>query len=134
MGVTSSTVEQLTLNQLVAGSIPSSPTGFQPFEYLNLTKFCLKSSNILCTKTPSLGFYKHRQCLLIVSVPLRGLDMWKQKKRLRELHKKDELLAAALRYPILWDRSCIISGQDARTTRNFGYFFNWKSLKNIEKR
>ena len=52
--------------------------------------------------------------------------------RLRELHKKDELLAAALRYPILWDghlaRPCIISGQDARTTRNFGYFFNWKSL------
>jgi hypothetical protein len=49
-----------------------------------------------------------------------------------ELHKKDELLAAALRYPILWDghlaRPCIISGQDARTTRNFGYFFNWKSL------
>ena len=46
----------------------------------------------------------------------------------RELHKKDELLAAALRYPILWDghlaRPCIISGQDARTTRNFRYFFN----------
>jgi hypothetical protein len=43
---------------------------------------------------------------------------------LGELHKKD--------YPILWDghlaRPCIISGQDARTTRNFGYFFNWKSL------
>jgi hypothetical protein len=41
-------------------------------------------------------------------------------KTVRELHKKDELLAAALRYPILWDghlaRPCIISGQDARTT------------------
>ncbi|BAY03025.1 four helix bundle protein [Anabaena cylindrica FACHB-243] len=38
---------------------------------------------------------------------------------LRELHKKDD--------PILWDghlaRPCIISGQDARTTRNFGIFF-----------
>ncbi|MBD2421056.1 hypothetical protein H6G54_25820 [Anabaena cylindrica FACHB-243] len=38
---------------------------------------------------------------------------------LRELHKKDD--------PILWDghlaRPCIISGQDARTTRNFGVFF-----------
>jgi hypothetical protein len=38
---------------------------------------------------------------------------------LRELHKKD--------YPILWDghlaHPCIISGQDARTTRNFGIFF-----------
>ena len=37
----------------------------------------------------------------------------------RELHKKD--------YPILWDghlaRPYIISGQDARTTRNFGIFF-----------
>jgi hypothetical protein len=46
---------------------------------------------------------------------------------LRELHKKNELLAAALCYPILWDghlaRPCIISGQDARTTRNFGIFF-----------
>ncbi|MBD2279961.1 hypothetical protein [Aphanizomenon flos-aquae] len=45
----------------------------------------------------------------------------------RELHKKDELLAAAPRYPILWDghlaRPFIISGQDARTTRNFGIFF-----------
>jgi hypothetical protein len=45
---------------------------------------------------------------------------------LRELHKKDELLAAALRYP-LWDghlaRPCIISGPDARTTKNFGIFF-----------
>jgi serine/threonine protein kinase len=45
---------------------------------------------------------------------------------LRELHKKDD--------PILWDghlaRPCIISGQDARTTRNFGYLFNWKSLIN----
>jgi hypothetical protein len=32
----------------------------------------------------------------------------------REFHKKDELLAAALRYPILWDghlaRPCIING------------------------
>ncbi|MBD2416537.1 hypothetical protein H6G54_02175 [Anabaena cylindrica FACHB-243] len=38
---------------------------------------------------------------------------------LRELHKKDD--------PILWDghlaRPYIISGQDARTTRNFGIFF-----------
>jgi hypothetical protein len=53
----------------------------------------------------------------------------------REPHKKDELLAAALvpsgtlheRYPMLWDghlaRPCIISGQDARITRNFGIFF-----------
>jgi len=39
---------------------------------------------------------------------------------LGELHKKH--------YPILWDghlaRPCIISGQDARTTRNFGIFFS----------
>ncbi|BAY02216.1 hypothetical protein NIES19_14570 [Anabaena cylindrica PCC 7122] len=38
---------------------------------------------------------------------------------LRELHKKDD--------PILWDghlaRPYIISGQDARITRNFGIFF-----------
>jgi hypothetical protein len=44
-----------------------------------------------------------------------------------ELHKKDELLAAALPYPILWDghlaRPNIISKQDACTTRNFGVFF-----------
>jgi hypothetical protein len=37
----------------------------------------------------------------------------------RELHKKDN--------PMLWDghlaRPCIISGQDARTTRNFEIFF-----------
>jgi hypothetical protein len=48
-------------------------------------------------------------------------------EQIRELHKKDELLAAALRYPILWDghlaRPYIISGQDARTTRNFGISF-----------
>ena len=25
----------------------------------------------------------------------------------------------------------MISGQDARTTRNFGYFFNWKFLNKI---
>ncbi|MFM5886864.1 MAG: hypothetical protein ACKOQS_01010 [Dolichospermum sp.] len=46
---------------------------------------------------------------------------------MREVHKKDELLAAAPHYPILWDghpaRPCIISGQDARTTRNFWVFF-----------
>jgi hypothetical protein len=40
-------------------------------------------------------------------------------KSLRE-HQK-------INYPILWDghpaRPCIISGQDARTTRNFGIFF-----------
>ena len=46
---------------------------------------------------------------------------------LRELHKKDELLAAALRYPILWDGHlalpCIVSGHLARTTRNFWVFF-----------
>jgi len=53
---------------------------------------------------------------------------------IRGLHKKDELLAAALvlRYPILWDghpaRPDIISRQDACTTRNFGIFFIWKSL------
>jgi len=44
-----------------------------------------------------------------------------------ELHKKDELLAAALPYPILWDGHLalpnIISKQDACTTRNFGVFF-----------
>ena len=54
-------------------------------------------------------------------------------KSLRELHKKDELLAAALRYPILWDgqdaRPCIISGQDARTTRNFWGFYFLEVLK-----
>ncbi|MDD1428852.1 hypothetical protein MEO94_31375, partial [Dolichospermum sp. ST_sed9] len=46
---------------------------------------------------------------------------------IRELHKKNELLAAALRYPILWDGHlvppCIISRQDACTTREFGIFF-----------
>jgi hypothetical protein len=35
----------------------------------------------------------------------------------------------------LWDghlaRPCIVRGPDARTTRNFGYFFNWKSLNDI---
>ncbi|MDB9438216.1 hypothetical protein BMF77_01426 [Dolichospermum sp. UHCC 0315A] len=38
---------------------------------------------------------------------------------LREFHKKDD--------PILWDghlaRPCVVSGQDARTTRDFGIFF-----------
>ena len=37
----------------------------------------------------------------------------------REFHKKDD--------PILWDghlaRPCVVSGQDARTTRDFGIFF-----------
>jgi len=49
----------------------------------------------------------------------RNLGYFFNWKSLRELHKKD--------YPILWDghlaRPCIISGQDARTTRKFGIFF-----------
>ncbi|MFM6024997.1 MAG: hypothetical protein ACKPER_19055, partial [Dolichospermum sp.] len=46
----------------------------------------------------------------------------------RELHKKD--------YPILWDGHlacpCIISGQDARTTINFGIFFLIRELLNSQ--
>ena len=44
--MSSSTVEQLTLNQLVAGSIPSSPISFQRFQYLTLTRSCLNRRNI----------------------------------------------------------------------------------------
>jgi hypothetical protein len=41
----------------------------------------------------------------------------------RELHKKMNCLQQ--RFAIQWylARPCIISGQDARTTRNFGIFF-----------
>ena len=46
---------------------------------------------------------------------------------LRELHKKDD--------PILWDghpaRPCIISRQDACTTRNFGIFFYLEVSKGL---
>ena len=45
--MSSSTVEQLTLNQLVAGSIPSSPISFQGFQYLTLPRSCLNRRNIL---------------------------------------------------------------------------------------
>ena len=42
---------------------------------------------------------------------------------LRELHKK--MICLQQRFAIQWylARPCIISGQDARTTRNFGIFF-----------
>jgi len=53
----------------------------------------------------------------------------------RELHKKDELLAAALRYPILWDghlaRPALLAGKMPAPQEILGYFFNWKSLSII---
>jgi hypothetical protein len=40
----------VTLNQLVAGSIPSSPISFQRFQDLTLTRYCLNRRNILHDK------------------------------------------------------------------------------------
>jgi hypothetical protein len=57
---------------------------------------------------------------------------------IRELHKKDELLAAALvpsgtlreRYPILWILPVLIllAGKMPAPQEILGYFFIWKSL------
>jgi hypothetical protein len=59
------------------------------------------------------------------------LEHQKNQAIVREIHKKDVLLAAALRYPILWDghlaRPCIISKMPA-PQEILGYFFIWKSL------
>jgi hypothetical protein len=59
--------------------------------------------------------------------PLPAIRPKEREQAIGELDKKNELLAAMLRYPILWDghptRLCIISKQNACTTREFGIFF-----------